>query len=218
MLRILWIIFVFTSTVRSIQVQRRYSIGDRFIYSENRTKTTINLFTGEKTIAEQELIYTELIVKIDGRPFDSDDVEIEKIYSFVQFTPSDQCATQRLLSQRFREHFQPAVESTSIQYAVGQRWKDTTNANLDRYTTVVRIYPSEEYHTTVIVLDMEILGAIELLQYQSPVHFLVTKEIDVETGILLLEQATRQTTSNGKRRTDVIVKKLIQRKTDNHSQ
>lgn len=217
MLKMLLIIFLCTSIVRSIQVQRRYSVGDQFIYSENRTRTTINLFTREKTIVKQEMIYTELIVKIDDLPSDSTTVEIEKLYSFAQFIPSDECATQRLLSKRFREHFQPAVESTSIQYAVGQRWKDTTNGNLDRYTTVVRIYPSEEYHTEVIVLDMEILGAIELLEYQSPAHFLVTKEIDIETGILLLEQTTQQMTVNDKRRTDVIVKKLIQRQTDSHS-
>ena len=217
MLRILLILSII-HLVRPIQIQQRYSIGDQFTYEENRTTTTVNLFTEEKTTKQQQTIYTERIVELDDSLTNSNRGEVEKSYSFVQFTPSDECATQRLLSKRFRETFQRVVESSSIQYVVGQRWKDKTSFNLDRYTTVIRIYGSEEYHTEVIVFDMEILGAIELLEYQRPAHFLVRKEVDVETGILLSEQIIQQITVNDNRKTDVIVKKLIQRQTSSDAQ
>lgn len=213
MLQILLILFL-TPFIGTIQIQQRYSVGDQFTYEENRTRTTVNLFTREKMIEKQQTIYTERIITIDDSLTNSNIGEIEKTYNFVQFTPSDEYTTQHLLSNRFHEIFQPVVELSNIEYAVGQRWIDKTNLNLDRYTTVVRIYQNEEYHTKVIVFDMEILGAIELLEYQRPAHFLVTKEVDVETGILLLEQTTQQITVNDNRKTDVIVKKLIQRLTN----
>jgi hypothetical protein len=72
----------------SVQVKNKYSLGDKFTYSENKTSNKIDLFIGKKYIQQQETIYTEHIVELEN-PITNTSAEIEKTYSCVRFTPSN---------------------------------------------------------------------------------------------------------------------------------
>jgi hypothetical protein len=207
-------LLVLTPIVGSVQVQNRYSLGDKLTYAENKTSTTVNLLTGETTVKQEETIYTEHIVELDD-PLTNANVEIEKIYSFVRFTPADERAARRLLSQVTRGNLRKVVDSPS-DFSIGDRWKDKLVENTDRYTIVTCIYNSDEYDTEVIIFDVEFIGTISVLTYGTPVHSWIKKEVDVQTGVLLFKEEINKSTIINNRKTEVIVKKLIKRKTHNH--
>lgn len=207
-------LLVLTPIVGSVQVQNRYSLGDKLTYAENKTSTTVNLLTGETTVKQEETIYTEHIVELDD-PLTNANGEIEKIYSFVRFTPADERAARRLLSQITRENLEKAVDSP-YDFSISDRWKDKLVENTNRYTIVTRIYNSDEYDTEVIIFDVEFIGTISVLTYDTPVHSWIKKEVDLQTGVLLFKEEINKSTIINNRKTEVIVKKLIKRKTHNH--
>ncbi len=211
----LFSLMLLTPMVELVRIQNRYSLGDKFTYAENKTTTTVNLFTGETKVEKEETIYKEDIVELED-PLTNADAEIEKTYSFVRFTPPDERKARRLLSQRTREKFQKPFATSLSQYSVGDRWSDKVITGLEKHHIITRIYESDEYDTEVITVDTETIGTIKLFSYQTPNHYLVTQEVDVETGILLFEETIHRLTVIDERKTDITVKKLIKRETDIH--
>ena len=139
--------------------------------------------------------------------------EIEKIYTMVCFTPTDRRAERRrLLSTRTREEFNELVNPSS-EWSVGSRSINKVVDGIVRQYLVTRIYESEEYNTEVITFDVETTGSLEFLGYNSMLHRLETKEIDVETGILLSQESVQKITVINDRTIGVTVQKLIKRET-----
>lgn len=206
------IVVLLASIIGSVRVQHRYSLGDKFTYSENQTKTTINLFTGEKTVEQKETIYTEIVIELDD-PLTNATAEVEKTYSFVRFTPPDERASRRLLTQRTRELLTTIVMPLSNEYSVGKLWTDTVYGGIEGKLMITRIYKSDEYKTKVIDFDIDAAGTISALGYKMPIHYLETKGIDIETGLLLFQESIHRHTIHDKRNTDITVIKLIKRET-----
>ena len=138
--------------------------------------------------------------------------EVEKIYTMVRFTPTDQREERRLLSTRSREEFNELVNPSS-EWSVGSRSINKVVDGIVRQYLVTRIYESEEYNTEVITFDVETTGSLEFLGYNSMLHRLETKEIDVETGILLSQESVQKITVINDRTIGVTVQKLIKRET-----
>ena len=200
-----------TSIAASVQVQNRYSLGDKFTYAENKTITTIELLTEKKTAKQEETIYTLRVVELEDKK-NNISAEVEKIYTMVRFTPTDQRAERRLLSTRSREEFNELVNPSS-EWSVGSRSINKVVDGIVRQYLVTRIYESEEYNTEVITFDVETTGSLEFLGYNSMLHRLETKEIDVETGILLSQESVQKITAINDRTIGVTVQKLIKRET-----
>ena len=114
-------LLLLASISASVQIQNRYIFGDKFTYAENKSSTTVDLLTGEKKVEQEETIYTEHIVEL-ADPLTNTSAEIEKTFTFVRFTPPNERATRRLLSQVIRENFQKELELSLSQYSVGDRW------------------------------------------------------------------------------------------------
>jgi hypothetical protein len=190
-------------------------LGDKFTYAQNKTSTTVNLYTGGKKVEGEETIYTEHIVELED-PLTNASAEIEKRYSFARFTPPNERESRRLLSQRTRENFQKIVDSSLNEFSVGDRWTDKILTNVERHNTITRIYDSDEYDTEVMTIDMELVGTIEILGYKTLTHIMTTTDIDVETGILLSEESIHRYTVIDDRKTAITVKKLIKRETHTH--
>ncbi|CAF3837619.1 unnamed protein product [Adineta steineri] len=208
-------LLLFKSIIASVQIQNRYLLGDKFTYAENQSITTIDILTGEKKVQQQEAIYIEHIVELND-PLTNTSAEIEKTYKSVRFTPPDERADRRLLSQRTREFFQKEIELSISEYSVGQRWFTKSITNLDKLITVTRIYENDEYNTEAISFDIETVGSITTLGHTIPHHYWIKRDIDVETGAVLSEETIKKTTVIYLRTTDITTRKLIKRETHIH--
>ncbi|CAF4377222.1 unnamed protein product, partial [Adineta steineri] len=169
---------------------------------------------GETTVTLQETICTEVIVEISNAADDSS-AEIEKFCTWARFTPSDPRTERRLLSARTREELKTHIDE-SKDYAVGDRWSKQVIENMNVYYTVTRIYDNEEYDTEVITFDEEYLMALDVLGYGATVHMWLTREVDIETGILLFLETIIKTTNINDRKTETDVKKLIKQEKAHH--
>jgi hypothetical protein len=212
---ILFCLLLSISIDASVRIKNQYSLGDKFTYFENRTTTTINLFTGEKKIQQEETIYTERIIKLED-PLTNTGAEIEKTYSFARFIPSDEHAARRLLSESIREDFNSRIEWSLKPVSVGDRWTGELLPNIDGHITVTRIYDSDEFDTKVIKINSEAVGTLALSDHQAPTDLWITEDIDVETDTLLFRETIFKMTLREERKTVSAIKKLIKRETHLH--
>ncbi|UJR16247.1 hypothetical protein I4U23_003155 [Adineta vaga] len=188
---------------------------DKYTYAENKSSTMVNLLTGEKKVQYEETIYIIRIVELPD-PITNISAEYEKTYTSVRYTPSDDRATRRLLSQRIREYFSNEIEFFLPEYSVGNRWLLKSLTNLDKLITITGIYESDKYGTEVITFDIEMVGTITSRGEAIPNHYWINKNMDVRTGTVLSEETIYKSTIVYSRMTNVTLKKLIKYETHSH--
>ncbi|CAF1304018.1 unnamed protein product [Adineta ricciae] len=201
--------------IASVHIQHHYRLGDTYTYAENKSTTTTDLLTGEINTQLEQSVYIIRIVELDD-PLTNSSAEYEKTYISARFTPADDRATRRLLSQHTREYFYKETEFSLPEYSIGNRWLMKSATNLDKLVTVTDIYESDEYDTEVIQFDIEIIGTIQSFNETIPNHYWIRKHLDLQTGMLLSEEITHKSTVIYSRLTDVTLKKLIKYQTHHH--
>jgi hypothetical protein len=190
-------------------VRNEISIGDEFIYAENKTTTIVNILTGETTVTLVETICTERIAELE---YINDDVkgEVEIVCTWARFTPPNKREQRRLLFDRTRKNLDEVVQPP-MNFSVGDQWSEAYSESINKFYTVARIYKNEEYDTEVVVVDMEVVGALGALSLEVPMHGHKTSEIDIKTGTIVLLEMVSKHTVGYNRVTEITVKKVMKR-------
>jgi len=208
---LLLVLLLFVVDIDSVRVRNEISIGDEFIYAENKTTTIVNILMGETTVTLVETICTERIAELE---YINDDLkgEVEIVCTWARFTPPNERAQRRLLFDRTRKKLQEVVEFLT-NLSVGDQWSNAISESMNGHHTVARIYKNEEYDTEVVVVDTEIVGTVQVHALEVPIHGHMTREVDVQTGTYVLLEVVMKGTVEHNQVTQITVKKLIKRET-----